>query len=89
MDGKFVDNITYTPEQLKNIAVKADAIIEVHLMVINPIEQAEKYAEAGADIITFHFEAVVDVLSTIKQIKKMGTKVGISLKPSTDIDVII
>ncbi len=86
MDGKFVPNFTFGPIVLKNL--KHQMIKDVHLMVYDPIIYAEYFKQIEPDYITFHFEAVNDVLETIKEIKNMGCKVGISIKPGTSVEVL-
>lgn len=84
MDGKFVANTTYGPSTMKEIKTYSNQYFDCHLMVVNPLEQAPLFAAAGADLITFHFEAVDDVRVAIHQIQKLGKKVGISTRPNTD-----
>ena len=73
MDGHFVPNIT----------------IGVHLMIENPEKYIEAFAKAGADILTFHYEAVNNVSGIIKLIKSFGVKAGMSIKPKTSADVVL
>ena len=88
MDGHFVPNITIGPEVIKKLRPITKKIFDVHLM-ISPVDIFIKsFAEAGADIITFHPEATDDVAQTIELIKKEGKKVGVSLKPNSKIELI-
>jgi len=88
MDGHFVPNITIGPEVIKRLRPITKKIFDVHLM-ISPVNNFIKdFAEAGADIITFHPEATENVDETIELIKKYKKKVGISLKPKSKIDLI-
>ena len=88
MDGHFVPNITIGPEIIKKLRPVTKKIFDVHLM-IEPVDKYVKdFAEAGADIITFHPEATPDTEKTIKLIKKFNKKVGISLKPKSDISLV-
>ena len=88
MDGHFVPNITIGPEVIKRLRPITKKIFDVHLM-ISPVNKFIKdFAEAGADIITFHPEATDNILETIDLIKKFNKKVGISLKPKTSIEKI-
>ena len=88
MDGHFVPNITIGPEVIKRLRPSTKLIFDVHLM-ISPVNNFIKdFADAGADIITFHPEATEDVSQTISIIKKLGKKVGISLKPNSQINLI-
>ena len=89
MDGHFVPNITIGPEVIKRLRPITKKIFDVHLM-ISPVNKFIKdFAEAGADIITFHPEATDNILETIDLIKKFNKKVGISLKPKTSIEKIL
>ena len=88
MDGHFVPNLTIGPEVIKKLRPLTKKIFDVHLM-ISPVDNFIKdFANAGADIITFHPEATPDVSKTIKLIKEYNKKVGISLKPKSRIDLI-
>ncbi len=88
MDGHFVPNLTIGPEVIKKLRPLTKKVFDVHLM-ISPVDNFIKdYANAGADIITFHPEATKDTSKTIELIKKEKKKVGISLKPKSKIDLI-
>ena len=88
MDGHFVPNITIGPEIIKKLRPVTKKTFDVHLM-IKPVDKyVQSFAEAGADIITFHPEATPSTENTIKLIKKFNKKVGISLKPKSDINLI-
>ena len=88
MDGHFVPNLTIGPEVIKKLRPLTKKIFDVHLM-ISPVDNFIKdFADAGADIITFHPEATSDVSKTIKLIKNLKKKVGISLKPKSEIKLI-
>ena len=88
MDGHFVPNLTIGPEVIKKLRPLTKRVFDVHLM-ISPVDNFIKdYANAGADIITFHPEATKDTYKTIELIKKENKKVGISLKPKSSIDLI-
>ena len=88
MDGHFVPNLTIGPEVIKKLRPMTSKIFDVHLM-ISPVDNFIKdFANAGADIITFHPEATPDISKTIKLIKKERKKVGISLKPKSEISLI-
>lgn len=83
MDGKFVPATTFGPDLVEGIRPLTNMFFDVHLMVVNPKEQVEGYVKAGADLITFHYEAVEDSMELIEYIKSFGVKVGISIKPAT------
>ena len=88
MDGHFVPNLTIGPEVIRKLRPLSSKIFDVHLM-ISPVDNFVKdFANAGADIITFHPEATPDISNTIKLIKKENKKVGISLKPKSEIKLI-
>ena len=88
MDGHFVPNLTIGPEVIKKLRPLTKKIFDVHLM-ISPVDNfIKEFANAGADIITFHPEATADISKTIKLIRDQNKKVGISLKPKSKIDLI-
>ena len=88
MDGHFVPNLTIGPEVIKKLRPFTSKIFDVHLM-ISPVDNFIKdYADAGADIITFHPEATQNISNTINLIKKANKKVGVSLKPNSEIKLI-
>ena len=88
MDGHFVPNITIGPEIIKKLRPVTKKSFDVHLM-IKPVDKyIQSFAEAGSDIITFHPEATPNTEETIKLIKKFNKKVGVSLKPKSDISLI-
>ena len=88
MDGHFVPNITIGPEVIKRLRPITKLPFDVHLM-ISPVNNFIKdFADAGADIITFHPEATENMSETIGLIRKLGKKVGVSLKPKSKIDLI-
>ena len=88
MDGHFVPNITIGPEVIKRLRSVTKLTFDVHLMIAPVNNFIKDFADAGADIITFHPEATENVSETINLIKKLGKKVGISLKPKSQIDLI-
>lgn len=88
MDGHFVPNITLGPVIYKNLKGKVDVVFDVHLMISDPLFYAKSFIDAGADYLTFHYEAVADVKEVIDHIKSLGAKVGISIKPGTNVEVL-
>ena len=88
MDNQFVPNLTIGPPVVKSLRSRTQKFLDVHMMVVEPERLVEPFAKAGADMITFHIEAADDPLSIIDLIKSTGSKVGISLKPSTPISKI-
>tara|TARA_B100000029_G_scaffold242219_1_gene239510 strand:+ start:667 stop:1326 length:660 start_codon:yes stop_codon:yes gene_type:complete len=88
MDGHFVPNLTLGPPVIKSLRKYTKLPFDVHLM-INPVQKYIKdYSDAGANIITFHPEATENILETINQIKSLNKKIGISLNPNTEINVV-
>jgi ribulose-phosphate 3-epimerase len=88
MDGHFVPNLTIGPEVIKKLRPLTKKIFDVHLM-ISPVDNFIKdFADAGADIITFHPEATPNLSNTIKLIKQANKKVGVSLKPKSEVKLI-
>lgn len=88
MDGHFVPNITIGVPVVKSIKKVTKLPLDVHLMIENPEKYVESFAKAGADIITFHFEASKDINGLIRLIKSFGVKAGMSIKPKTPADVV-
>ncbi len=88
MDGHFVPNITIGVPVVASIRKVTDMPLDVHLMIENPEKYIEVFAKAGADILTFHYEAASDVKAIIKKIKSFGIKAGMSIKPKTPVDVV-
>lgn len=88
MDGSFVPNITLGSPVVKSLRATSKAVFDVHLMVDHPETQIEAFAEAGADIITFHVEAARHHHRIIQQIRAAGCKVGIALNPGTSLAMI-
>ena len=88
MDGHFVPNITIGPEVIKRLRPVTKLTFDVHLMIAPVDPFIKDFAEAGADIITFHPEATEDISKTIKLIRGHGKKVGVSLKPLSPISLI-
>jgi len=88
MDGHFVPNITIGPVVVSKIRKTTKLFFDVHLMIEKPENYINQFAEAGADLITFHAEACSDASDVINMIKDANCKVGISINPETAIDVI-
>jgi ribulose-phosphate 3-epimerase len=88
MDGHFVPNLTIGPPVIKALKKNCSIKFDVHLMISPVHKYIEAYADAGADIITIHPEATDDLSSSIKKIKDLGKKVGVSLNPETKVSII-
>lgn len=89
MDGLFVPNITFGIPVLKSIRKCVVIPLDVHLMINNPELYVTQFADAGANIITFHLEATDKVEETVALIRKCGKKVGISVKPNTPVESLL
>tara|TARA_Y100000768_G_scaffold382976_1_gene364291 strand:+ start:61 stop:720 length:660 start_codon:yes stop_codon:yes gene_type:complete len=88
MDGHFVPNLTIGPPVIKALRKNCSIKFDVHLMISPVHKYIDAYSEAGADIITIHPEATEDLFASIKKIKELGKKVGVSLNPETKVNVI-
>ena len=89
MDGHFVPNITIGPEVISKLRKHTSLPFDVHLM-ISPVDNfIKKFADAGSDIITIHPEATKDLENSIKKIKSLNKKVGISLNPETPVEKVL
>ena len=89
MDGHFVPNLTIGPPVIKKLRDHTDLPFDVHLMIAPVHKYIKDFAEAGANIITIHPEATENLEGSIKYIKELNKKVGVSLNPDTNIEVII
>jgi len=89
MDGHFVPNLTIGPPVIKALRKYTKIPFDVHLMISPVHKYIKDYADAGANIITIHPEATENLMESIDQIKKLNTKVGVSLNPDTKTDIII
>lgn len=88
MDGHFVPNITFGAPVIKWVRKYSDKTFDVHLMISDPLKYIDDFADAGADIITFHVEADSDIQKTIDKIKSRGIKAGLVIKPNTPAEVV-
>ncbi len=86
MDGAFVEQITYGSPVLKCVRAATDMFLDVHLMVENPGRQVKLFAEAGADLINFHIESRCEPAGLLKEIRSLGKKSALAVKPGTPID---
>lgn len=83
MDGHFVPNITFGPVMVKAARKCTKLPLDVHLMIKNPDNYLEDFRNAGADVISVHFEEVVHLNRTVNRIKELGAKAGVVINPST------
>lgn len=88
MDGVFVPNISFGFPVMKPIRKATSKVLDVHLMITAPEKYVERFVEAGADYVTFHYEATENIDLCIDLIRKAGAKVGISIKPGTEPEVL-
>lgn len=89
MDGNFVPNISIGIPVIKSIRKCVVIPLDVHLMIDEPIRYVKQFAEAGANIITFHVEATKQVEQTANLIRECGKKVGLSIKPNTPVEALL
>lgn len=88
MDGVFVPNISFGMPVLKAIKKHAQKTLDVHLMIVNPDRYINDFKNAGADILTVHYEACTHLHRTVQAIKATGMKAGVSLNPHTPVAVL-
>lgn len=88
MDGMFVPNISFGPMIIKQLRPLTNMIFDVHLMIEDPDRYVQNFKDAGADILTVHYEACKHFHRTVSYIKSLGMKAGVSLNPATNIDVL-
>ena len=88
MDGHFVPNITFGAPVIKCVRKYTDKPFDVHLMITDPLKYIDDFADAGADIITFHVECDSDIDKTIEKIKSRGIKAGLVIKPKTPAEAV-
>ena len=89
MDGVFVPNISFGLPVIESLRSKCSLLFDVHLMITKPERYVERFANAGADIITFHYEACDDPAALIKKINELGKKASISISPKTPAEVLL
>jgi ribulose-phosphate 3-epimerase len=85
MDGNFVPNLTFGPKMVGDLRPHSRSVFDVHLMVTNPGDLIGEFAAAGADQITFHYEAAVHIHRILEAIQRLGKKAGICIVPSTPV----
>ena len=88
MDGMFVPSISFGMPVLASIKGHTEQVMDVHLMVTEPIRYVEAFAKAGADILTVHVEACADIEETVDKIHACGMKAGVSVKPNTSVSAL-
>lgn len=88
MDGMFVPNISFGPMIIKQLRPLTNMVFDVHLMIEDPDRYVQNFKDAGAEILTVHYEACKHLHRTISYIKSLGMKSGVSLNPATNIEVL-
>lgn len=91
MDGSFVPNISFGMPIISAVRKCTDLILDVHAMIVSPNKYIEEFIKCGADIVTFHLEALDDktTVESINLVKSLGKKVGISIKPKTPASAVL
>ncbi|MCL2801011.1 MAG: ribulose-phosphate 3-epimerase [Treponema sp.] len=88
MDGSFVPNLTFGPPLISALRSRTKAIFDVHLMTVNPRHLIKDFADAGANLISFHYEAEENIKENLEYIRSLGLKAGIAIAPSTSYNVL-
>lgn len=88
MDGHFVPNLTMGPQAVAAINRSTNMFLDVHIMIYNPFDYIERFVEAGADNLTFHFEATEEVEETLLYIRRCNIKAGLAFNPETSLSMI-
>ena len=88
MDGRFVPNITIGPVVVKSIRKVSNLPFDVHLMIVEPEKYIDPFIDAGADIITLHFEACTHIHRAVEYIKSKGKCAGVSINPATPVSIL-
>ena len=88
MDGLFVNNISFGIPVIQSIRKVSDIVFDVHLMIQSPERYIPQFVDAGADLITFHYEACEDVGAALELIRSFGKRAALSVKPATPIEVV-
>ena len=88
MDGHFVTNLSMGPPVVESVRKYTDAVLDVHIMVTDPAYYIERFADVGADSITFHIEASDEPLALVERLHELGLGAGVSLRPATRSDAL-
>jgi ribulose-phosphate 3-epimerase len=88
MDGRFVPNITWGPKIIGDLRKLSKKMFDAHLMIVEPEKYVDDFRKAGADIITFHYEATSHAQRLLKHIRSIGAKAGISICPQTPVSML-
>lgn len=88
MDGRFVPNISFGMNIVKTMKQMAEKPLDVHLMIVEPDKYLEEFRNAGADVLTVHYEASPHLHRTLGYIKELGAKAGVAINPHTPVDLL-
>ena len=88
MDGRFVPNISFGMDIVKTMKSMAEKPLDVHLMIVEPDKYLEAFRDAGADVLTVHYEACTHLHRTLGYIKELGVKAGVAINPHTPIELL-
>jgi len=88
MDGRFVPNITWGPKIIGDLRKLSPLCFDAHLMIVEPERYVDDFRKAGADIITFHYEATYHVQRLLVHVRSLGAKAGISITPATPVSML-
>ena len=88
MDGLFVPNISFGFGVVRAVRQMTRKVLDVHLMIVRPERYVRRFVEAGADIVTVHYEATDRLHDCLRMIHEAGARAGISVKPATDVEVL-
>ena len=88
MDGHFVPNLTFGPGVLSAVKAATQTPVDAHLMISNPDQMVPEYLSAGADIVTFHYEATAHANRLANLIRERGAKAGIAINPGTPVSAL-
>ena len=88
MDGAFVTNISFGLPVIECLRRHTEMLFDVHIMIADPEEYAERFIKSGADILTFHYEASKDPAALLRRIRECGAKASVSIKPATPAEVL-
>jgi len=88
MDGRFVPNLTIGPVVVEAVRRATTAVVDVHLMIVEPERYVDAFRQAGADVLTVHVEACTHLHRNLQQIRSLGAKAGVSLNPHTPPEVV-
>lgn len=88
MDGVFVPNLSFGFPVLESVKALSEKPLDMHLMIVNPDRYLERFRDAGADILTVHYEACPHLNNTVNEIRRLGMKAGVSLNPHTPLSML-